>query len=264
MEAFTQRISSPVIGSIVLAFLIFNWEPIFFVVFAGDAPPEKFDYFHTNTNIKSLLVFPVITGVVFAIATPWIKFLAAIASEFPTRKLRLLQHESAHKILRTKNQLATERESERAIYEQSLINQAKRDQEIKEEITDESIKADLEDKIETSRSASVSSNSPRSTPDDARSIDRLVKELGDSELRILQKFSAEKSGKGNWSYLGNGGDSFSIGAQRVADTGNRKAILDVTESLSKLRQHHLIEYGADKREFLITNLGYEVVNHIKS
>jgi hypothetical protein len=49
-EAWFQRIRSPIIGSIGLAFAAYNWKPLSYLIFADEPAIAKFQFFDANTS----------------------------------------------------------------------------------------------------------------------------------------------------------------------------------------------------------------------
>lgn len=90
-EAWLQRIRSPILGSVALTFMAFNWKPLWYLIFSDQPVAINLLFFKLNTSIYSLYLFPILTGLVLAFATPWLKWLGAIFAANPTRRLRFLQ-----------------------------------------------------------------------------------------------------------------------------------------------------------------------------
>ena len=72
LQAFQERMRTPWIGSILIAFLLWNWQPLLFLVASDTALLTRFTYFESHTGWCSLFVGPVIAGFLFAAAKPWI------------------------------------------------------------------------------------------------------------------------------------------------------------------------------------------------
>ena len=106
-EAFLQRIRSPIFGSIALSFVLYNWKPIWYLVFAQQPVPIKLAFFDLNTTNASLFWWPVFIGLIFALCSPWIKLVGALLVATPINLLRRLQFDEAHrqKIYRLKKEI---------------------------------------------------------------------------------------------------------------------------------------------------------------
>ena len=72
LQAFQERMRTPWIGSILIAFLLWNWQPLLFLFASDTALPARFAYFEIHTDWRSLFAGPVIAGFLFAAAKPWI------------------------------------------------------------------------------------------------------------------------------------------------------------------------------------------------
>lgn len=262
-EAFSQRIKSPILGYIFLSFIGFNWKPLYFLFFSSESALTKFEYFDSNTSVPSLLWLPLVVGLIAALAAPHISNLGAWWAIKPINAKRLREVSAAHEVLQEKNKLLAERENEKALFEQALINEAKRDQEIKEKITDEDIKAELEDKIESSRTVGATSNGISTSTIETPSLDEIAANLRKEDVALLKRLADAKSGKGMWLLSGDA-RKFLVENVRIASDNDRRQILTVESALKRLTSLKLLEYNSNKAEFLITQLGYDVVNHIEA
>ena len=63
---------TPWIGNILIAFLLWNWQPLLFLVASDTALLTRFNYFEIHTDWRSLFAYPIATGFVFAALKPWI------------------------------------------------------------------------------------------------------------------------------------------------------------------------------------------------
>lgn len=107
------RLRSHFFGSAFLAFVGTNWKVLFYLFFADRPVRAKFLFFDENTDAYSLLVVPVLIGLIIAMASPWIKLFGAYIATLPTRKLVGLQ--DAEKIKRQINELTLLAEKEDAV-----------------------------------------------------------------------------------------------------------------------------------------------------
>ncbi|MBU2983565.1 hypothetical protein KO498_17290 [Lentibacter algarum] len=101
-DALSQRVRSPFFGSILFAFFAINWKPIWYLLFADQPVQAKFDFFDKSTDFGSLYAFPLLAGVLLALAWPWLRLLGAWVAIKPTMQLRNMQSDSAidHRIHR--------------------------------------------------------------------------------------------------------------------------------------------------------------------
>jgi len=75
LQTFQERMRTPWIGSILIAFLLWNWQPLFFLVASDTALLTRFAYFEIHTDWCSLFFGPLIAGFVFAALKLWISLV---------------------------------------------------------------------------------------------------------------------------------------------------------------------------------------------
>lgn len=144
-ETTSQRIRSPFWGFIAISFVGTNWTPLFYL-FLGDTPTlERIAYFKAETSLLTLFIIPIVTGTILALLSPYVSNFGSWWSESQISNKKLRDVQLAHKIASSKNLLFAQRENERTLKEQSLLNRAKIDQEV--EGLDDEIREDLEKKI---------------------------------------------------------------------------------------------------------------------
>lgn len=114
IKAWEERVRSPFLGSIGIAFVACNWKPIFYLLFSGEPVLDRFAFVDANTNAASLLLKPVVLGVLLAIAIPWLKFFGAWVAKAPTARLNSLQGDLASKRRINEFTKATEEEAAKA------------------------------------------------------------------------------------------------------------------------------------------------------
>ena len=83
MDAWLARVKSPVLGYIVLAFILVNWKPLWFLVFADYGAYHRIHYFELHTDWLSLYVGPVALGVAAAAISPWAVLFGAWLARLP-------------------------------------------------------------------------------------------------------------------------------------------------------------------------------------
>ncbi|MBO9445501.1 hypothetical protein [Ruegeria sp. R14_0] len=146
-EAWSQRLRSPIIGSIAISFFAVNWQPIWYLLFADRPVRQKFLYFDANTSFFSLAVFPVLAGVILAMATPWLRTLGAWWAQRPNLRMNSIQHKAAHDLKVLEILMETERvDAEanlQAKQERAKIEAARRLEEAGE-VGGEELKEDIE------------------------------------------------------------------------------------------------------------------------
>lgn len=136
MEAANNRIRSPFIGSIIFVFLAVNWRPLFNLLFGDTEVLVRIAHFDNVTTWQSLYLWPVVGGVVFALASPWLKHVGALWAQFPNAKLKSLQDEAVHRHkladLKREQEIVIERTQLENAQADMLIEAAKKEAEAEE------------------------------------------------------------------------------------------------------------------------------------
>lgn len=91
LDAWLARVKSPVLGFIVLAFILVNWKPLWFLVFTDENGYTKIAYFEQHTTPLSLYWLPLIIGLIGAILTPWVDLFGVWIARFPVLIRRKIQ-----------------------------------------------------------------------------------------------------------------------------------------------------------------------------
>ena len=125
LQAFQERMRTPWIGSILIAFLLWNWQPLLFLFASDTALPARFAYFDAYTDWLSLFVGPIATGFFFAAAKPWISLL-----------MDRLGAQAIHRSRLHADRPAADRRSKQLEQQQNL---AKEEGQIENEVTDQII-----------------------------------------------------------------------------------------------------------------------------
>jgi hypothetical protein len=124
VEAWLHRVRAPILGYSLLAALAINWQPIWALIFSDIDVFSKFLYFDLRTNYCTLIVLPLVIGVISALGTPWIALGGAYLVRLPARLQVELQEDARHGAVIRKIKREAEEEAER---ENALIERAKRD-----------------------------------------------------------------------------------------------------------------------------------------
>lgn len=135
IKAWEERVRSPFLGSIGIAFVACNWKPIFFLLFSGEPVLERFAFFDSNTSSVTLFWNPLWIGFLLTLAIPWLKFMGALIAKAPTTLLNSLQGDLAsERRIHAFAKAADEEEAKarlEAAQEQRRIDAAKRLEEAK-------------------------------------------------------------------------------------------------------------------------------------
>ncbi|NNG44996.1 hypothetical protein HJP15_19080 [Pseudoalteromonas sp. NEC-BIFX-2020_002] len=82
-DAVKSRISHPLLGSFVISWLIFNWKPIYYLLFADDKVVYKLKSINENfSSIETLLCYPLLATFFLAILIPASSLLHGIFLKF--------------------------------------------------------------------------------------------------------------------------------------------------------------------------------------
>lgn len=159
-DAYNQRIKSPIIGSVFLAFIACNWQPIFFVIFADVSVEDRFQYWERVTSDSTLIFIPVALGTAFAISVPFISFISAAIVVGPTNELRKLVERSSHEVALTKAEHQQELEEKREELIASKLRQERELGLVEDEETRQEIKREIDEQDYSIDSRSPSYASP--------------------------------------------------------------------------------------------------------
>lgn len=147
LDALSLRLKTPYLGYAILAFIAFNWRELFIFLFSTSTPQERVDLFDKTTSYYSLLLYPLLVGVVVAISTPWIRLIFSYLVRKPLELAVDMQLEEEHRKTIRQVELEQRRSSLFAIKEDELIGRAKRDDEVAT-IEDEAAKEKLISQLE--------------------------------------------------------------------------------------------------------------------
>lgn len=261
VEAFSARIKSPIVGSIVLAFVIVNWKPLFFLLFSGEPAVAKFAFYDGNTTGCSRYLYPVGIGLAFALILPWVNFWGAKAIKLPVVWHRNMQLDVAHNLEQNKMRYVIDRETDNAAYRDALLENAISKQNFKNADLDPDVRADLEDKL-----VKVKEGELVNAPD----LGAVQKPLSDTHVAFLA--SAAKSSSGRVSF-GRDGENYYMRYGTFENSGfgytifeakdaiNRKAFLIAKEIIGELSKNRYMEQVSES-EFDITTVGYSYLDSL--
>ena len=146
VEAINTRIKSPYFGYAFLAFIALNWRGMFLLAVSTGTPIERLKLFDAETSYWTLVVLPLIAGALVAASTHWLKYLFLLVARKPLDLIDTSHLEADHRKMIRQAELEQVRADLAANKESELIERAKRDESISE-ISDESKKKELEEKI---------------------------------------------------------------------------------------------------------------------
>ena len=227
-EAVSTRIKAPYFGYAVLAFLALNWRAIFLLI-VTDAPPAfRLEAFDKATSPARLYLYPLLAGAVVTVVTPWVRYIFSRISKRPYSLLDGINLEAEHASTLKKTELERSRAAFFAAKEQELIDQAKRDAEVRT-IGDEQVQKEVADRIENlrqERNAIHSVDKPST----------LV--LSKEERALLLGAAADPKGQIVRMHDGNG--HVFVAAERAFGSGSKHAYLEYQEALKSLISKRLV------------------------
>jgi flagellar biosynthesis GTPase FlhF len=104
-----ERIKNPFISAFITSWIIFNWQPIFLMIFSSKNIEEKIKLISTDyNNIEHLLFYPLISTIFYVLILPYINLLFEIILEFSKSKRNNIQMNSQRLIISNKQILAIE------------------------------------------------------------------------------------------------------------------------------------------------------------
>jgi hypothetical protein len=242
VSVLSGRVKSNIFGYTFLAFLIYNWRPLFFLLFSDASVLARLTFFDMKTDEFSLFFMPIISGIVLTIVVPWVNLAGAYAVAWPVRLFRGLQDiealkTSLHKAeLEAKLQLVIERKK---IEEAKILDEAKG-------LENKEIREKFERDIEIGRRLS-------GDPSDAY---RLLEKLDNFHTDLLLYIGASRQGKIRLVET-RGSFVAMVGANEEKIAG-RKHFLRLRDSLTFLSSLGLLAYNKMSGEHTMTSLGYEI------
>lgn len=149
-DAISSRIKAPYFGYAMLSFIALNWRGLFLLMTTPGSPQDRLSAFDSVTNQYTLFIFPLLAGVLVALATPWIHFCFGFIAKKPSFLIDNLYLESEHNKTIRQAELEQSRANLFAVKEKELIERAKRDDEVAN-IEDDTTKNKLAGQLEKLR-----------------------------------------------------------------------------------------------------------------
>ena len=175
-------------------FIILNWKALYFLTFANTTVTARIQYFDEHTSWLSTLVGPVLFGILFAAASPWIALFSTWLAEEPIVRRKIRQARSAERFLTMKFELEQARLAFQAQQEEAKIESARRDQKV-QEITDPKIREDLQQQIDELRQMTL----VQSPPELGRQLTET--ELSESKLKFLREQREYANNNNKWDLM---------------------------------------------------------------
>lgn len=96
-DAVSARIKAPYVGYAVLAFLALNWRAIFMLAMTQGTPEQRLAAFDMHTTLWSLSIAPLLTGVIVAVSSEWIRYGFEWTARKPRYRMAVMDLEAEEK-----------------------------------------------------------------------------------------------------------------------------------------------------------------------
>ncbi|MGO3868503.1 MAG: hypothetical protein ACTJH7_00380 [Alcaligenes sp.] len=250
IEAAKERIKAPYFGYCFLAFVFINWRAFYILFKTKGLPVDRLAAFDASTTSWNLIFWPFFLGGVAFFVRPWFEFLFEYVSRKPKSLVMDLNLRSENFMLLRKTELEDARLNFLAQKERSLIERAKRDEEI-DGIDNEKLKADLKREVDKVRHEIVGE-------DEYFSKDKIA-------AKILGYIANEGNGIVEKAYKKGGLEKeieYIFGLKSI-DAKNRYYFLKVEDVLNTLIEKSLLKQSNDKSWVLeLTLAGWETAEEL--
>ena len=251
VDAVNNRIKTPYFGYAILAFIALNWRGFFLLVLSKGKPEEKLALFDAQTDVYTLLIYPLVIGAVVATTAHWLKFLFGVIERKPKELVENLHLEAEHKKTIKQSQLEQSRSDLFAVKENELINRAKRDEAV----------ADIEDS-ETKEKLIKQLDSIRAERDmlssELQSKQQPENNLSKEAKEILVAASADDNG--SIMKISTMSDRTIQAGKNSFGTKDQKSFVKYEAALDQLVTYEFVkELGHKGEVFEITHKGWELV-----
>jgi hypothetical protein len=252
VDAVNNRIKTPYFGYAILAFIALNWRGFFFLVLSKGKPEEKLALFDAQTDIYSLLIYPLAIGAVVAATAHWLKFLFGIIERKPKELVENILLEAEHKKTIKQSQLEQSRSNLFAVKENELIDRAKRDEAVAD-IDDSETKEKLIKQLDSIRAErDMLSSELQSKQQPENTLSKEAKE-------ILVAASSDKNG--NIMKISSLSDRAIQAGKNSFGSKDQKSFVKYEAALDQLVEHDFVkELGHKGEVFEITHKGWELAS----
>ena len=251
VDAVNNRIKTPYFGYAILAFIALNWRGFFLLVLSEGKPEEKLVLFDAQTDIYTLLIFPLAIGAVVAATTLWLKYLFGLIERKPKELVENLQLEAEHKKTIKQTQLEQSRSDLFAVKENELIDRAKRDEavaDIEDSETKEKLIKQL-DSIRTERD--MLSNELQRKQQPENTLSKEAKEI---------LVAASSDDRGNIMKIITMSDRNIQAGKNSFGSKDQKSFVKYEAALDQLVEHDFVkELGHKGEVFEITHKGWKLL-----
>jgi len=252
VDAVNNRIKTPYFGYAILAFIALNWKGFFLLVLSKVKPEEKLALFDAQTDIYTLLIYPLAIGAVVAATAHWLKFIFGIIERKPKELVENLQLEAEHKKTIKQSQLEQSRSDLFAVKENELIERAKRDEAV-EDIEDLETKEKLIKQLDSIRAErDMLSSELQNNQKPKNTVSKEAEE-------ILVAASSDKNG--NIMKISTKSDRTIQAGKNTFGAKDQKSFVKYEAALEQLVEYDFVkDLGHQGEIFEITHKGWELVD----
>lgn len=133
VDNLSRRMRSPLLGAFIVAFFIFNWQAIFYLLFADTGVAVRLRFFNLNTSFCTRIALPGALAIVFVAFNPWLSWITLLAIREPIKRykyekerereyLDIRRVEREINTARKRQELNDELEKSRILQEESAIS----------------------------------------------------------------------------------------------------------------------------------------------
>lgn len=156
-----ERVNSPILRWITTMSVIVNWKAFYVVIFTRLDHEAKFEYFDDHKLSLTgwdwapfWLAGPIILGIIFTLAMPWINHLFAKWNARPINTKRMLEDNEAHKRAMNKLKNEADMQSEKDQIVKDKVVSIQETAEVIKNIPDEDLKKQAKEQLQTNKSKS--------------------------------------------------------------------------------------------------------------
>ncbi|GAA4447706.1 hypothetical protein GCM10023091_43060 [Ravibacter arvi] len=91
LEATRDRLKSPVLGTYSLAFIIYNWRPILYILFSSSSIERKIDFINTHYGSYGAILWPLLITATIVVLLPFLTLgieLILIKPQFERKRIK--------------------------------------------------------------------------------------------------------------------------------------------------------------------------------
>lgn len=256
LDAVSSRVRSPILGSITVSLIVFNWQSIFYLLASEESAVVRLRFVSLNTDFCWSIALPIGFGLATALCLPWLNYVGSKIVRRPVRLHRSLAAEDAMalKISRLEKEIEFEekRAKLQAVREKAKIDAEKLLQEAKK------VNPDLADAISEERAES--SNESSDATEEPRSVSSTAASLSHDEKATVTALGQAQSNLSIDELAKDDVFRFNLKKSTQQTTIPRlRAIADAATATLRLKG---VAKEASPGRFTLTEFGFRVSDHI--